>query len=466
VKVCLLVAWCFPAVAVAAPAAPSPPPSIERDAREILEQLLLVDTSHGGETKALEPIAERFKQAGVPVEILESAPGRGNLIARLKGTGAKKPLLLLAHVDVVPVEGQPWTTPPFKPVEKDGYLYARGVGDDKSMAAAIVAVALELARDRVPLSRDVIVALTAGEETGGLHGVRWLVEHKRGLADAAVALNEGGPLVLTPDGKKLLYAGISSAEKSFQSFSLTARGRGGHSSMPSPATDPVTPLARALVKVGELRFPAKVLPAVKESLAQRARWEKPPLSKALERAVASAPAIAPADDLILSSEPSVNNQIRTTCVTTMLEAAPQDNVLPTAAKATVNCRIMPDETRESTRDALVRAIADNSIEVKALEDIGVAPPSPVDGEVVQAIRAAAAKLWPGVPVSHSMSAGATDSRHLREIGVAAYGISTAPITLSDALAGHAAHGPDERRQVRWLGDGVRYLKEITLALVR
>ncbi|HZS40012.1 MAG TPA: M20/M25/M40 family metallo-hydrolase, partial [Polyangia bacterium] len=306
----------------------------------------------------------------------------------------------------------------------------------------------------------------SGEETGGLAGVRWLVEHKRGLTDAGVALNEGGPLVLTPDGEKLRFVGISSAEKSFQSFSLTARGKGGHSSMPSPATDPVTPLARALVKVGELRFPAKVLPAVKQSLAVRARWEKPPLSSALERAVASAPSVSPADDRILSAEPSVNNQIRTTCVATMLEAAPQDNVLPTTAKATVNCRILPDETRDGTRDALVRAIGDNSIEVKPLEDIGVAPASPVTGEVPEAIRAAAARLWPGVPVADSMSTGATDSRHLREIGVPAYGISTAPITLGDALSGHAAHGPDERRPVRWLGDGVRFLKEITLTLIR
>jgi acetylornithine deacetylase/succinyl-diaminopimelate desuccinylase-like protein len=453
-------------LAAVASAAPPPSPSVEADARAVLDQLLAVDTSHGHETTALAPIAERYKAAGVPVEIIESAPGRGNLIARLKGKGTKKPLLLLAHIDVVPVEGQPWTTPPFKPVEKDGYLQARGVGDDKAMAAAIVAITLELARTHAPLSRDVIVALTAGEETGGAAGVRWLTEHKRGLADAGVAVNEGGPLVLTPDGKKLRLVGVSSAEKSFQSFVITSRGKGGHSSMPSPASDPVTPLARALVKIGELRFPAKVGPWVKDALALRATWEKPAIASALRHVVASAPSVSAEDDRALSAEPSINNLLRTTCVATMLEGAPQDNVLPTAAKATVNCRILPDETREGTRKALVDAIGDPKITVEPFEEVGVSGPSPLEGEVPDAIRAAASKLWPGVPVVPSLSPGATDSRHLREIGVQAYGISVAPFTLEEALAGHGAHGPDERRPVRWLADGVRFLKEITLELTR
>src|SRR5712664_1246385 len=143
---------------------------VETEAREILDQLLRVDTSHGNETAALQPLLARFQREGVQAQLLESAPGRGNLIARVRGTGAKRPLLLLAHIDVVPVEGQPWTVPPFQPTEKDGYLYARGVNDDKAMAAAFTAIALEAARTPQKLSRDLIVALTAGEETGGLAG--------------------------------------------------------------------------------------------------------------------------------------------------------------------------------------------------------------------------------------------------------------------------------------------------------
>src|SRR5437762_5435714 len=155
--------------------------AVETEARQILDQRLRVDTSHGNETAALQPVLARFQQAGIRAQILESAPGRGNLIARVPGTGKKRPLLLLAHIDVVPVEGQPWTVPPFPSTEKDGFLWGRGVNDDKSMAAAFSATVLELARNKTPLSRDVILALTAGEETGGVEGVQWLLAHRRDL---------------------------------------------------------------------------------------------------------------------------------------------------------------------------------------------------------------------------------------------------------------------------------------------
>ncbi len=159
---------------------------IEAEARRFLAQLVTVQTVATNETAALTPIAEELRRAGIPAKIVESAPGRGNLIARVVGSGKKRPLLLLAHVDVVPVEGQPWTVPPFQLTEKDGYLYGRGVNDDKGMAAAIVAIAVEARKRASPLSRDLIVALTAGEETGGLAGVGWLVEHHPDLLDAEI----------------------------------------------------------------------------------------------------------------------------------------------------------------------------------------------------------------------------------------------------------------------------------------
>ena len=219
--------------------------------RDVLLQLLAVDTSHGHETDALKPVLERFKSAGVPAQILESAPGRGNLIARIKGTGAQKPLLLLAHIDVVPVEGQKWNSPPFTPTEKDGYLTARGVTDDKAMAAAIVAVALELAAAPKKPSRDVIVALTSGEETGGIEGVQWLVKNHRDLIDAELALNEGGDIFLSTDLLHVQAVTLGVAEKTYKSFKLQTRGPGGHSSVPPTDKDAVLELARALVKVGE-----------------------------------------------------------------------------------------------------------------------------------------------------------------------------------------------------------------------
>jgi acetylornithine deacetylase/succinyl-diaminopimelate desuccinylase-like protein len=441
-------------------------PSVEAEAREVLEQLLRVDTSHGNETRALEPIKARFEQAGVKAEILESAPGRGNLIARIKGTGAKRPLLLIAHVDVVPVEGQKWSSPPFQPTEKDGYLSARGVSDDKAMAAAITAVALELARSKQPLSRDLIVALTAGEETGGGAGARWLVEKHRELIDAELALNEGASIDLDDGGEHVRTVGIGVAEKTFQTYRLRAHGKGGHSSVPPPDGDPVVALAHALVKVGELRFPARVIPEVKQQLVASAAGQAGQLAGALRSAGETAPKLGAAEEKVLSADRLFNALIRTTCVTTMLQGSPQDNVLPVVAEAMVNCRILPDETIEGTKAALANAIADPAIELELASDFGAGGATRVGGPVFDAVSATAKKLWGDVRVLPTMTAGGTDSRYLRQIGVAAYGVSVAPGTLDDQRKGFGAHGANERRLVRWLPDGVRFLREVTLALAR
>src|SRR5438045_7084822 len=366
--------------------------AVETEARQILDQLLRVDTSHGNETAALQPVLARFQQAGIRAQILESAPGRGNLIARVPGTGKKRPLLLLAHIDVVPVEGQPWTVPPFQPTEKDGFLYARGVSDDKAMAAAFTAIALEAARGPQKLSRDLIVALTAGEETGGLVGVRWLAQNHRDLLDAELALNEGGSLLVAPDLSRMEAVQIGVAEQTFQSYHRTGQGKGGHSSVPPTDVDPVVTLARALQRIGELRFPAKVTPEAREGLALSARYEKPRLSAALKR-LAETGTVSPEDDALISKDRLANAQLRTTCVTTMLKAAPQDNVLPTTAEATVNCRILPDETREQTQARLAQAIGDPAVELKPLEDIGFAKPSPISGSGHEAVQAAGPALW-------------------------------------------------------------------------
>lgn len=457
------------ALTLAAPAsagpAPQTPPRLEDDARELLDALLRVDTSHGNETAALRPIAARLKKAGVPYELLESAPGRGNLIARLRGTGQRRPLLLLAHVDVVPVDGLSWPTPPFEPTVKDGFLYARGVADDKSMAAASIAVLLDLKARGTPLARDLIVALTADEERSATYGVRWLVKQRPDLLDAELALNEGGALQLDQSGEAMELISISPAEKTFQSYHISASGKGGHSSIPWPDEDPVARLAQALVKIGALRFPAHVGPAAREYLQQQAKVETGARAAALRRAAAE-PTLRPEDERLLATDRVWNALIRTTCVTTMLSAAPQDNVLPTRAEAVINCRVLPDETREATQALLVKTIADPAITVRPDEDNGTGPASPLGGPVSQAIAQVAAKLWPGAAVIHSLSTGATDSRFLRAMGVHAYGIATAPGTIADARQGFGAHGPRERRPVKWLGPGARFLRDVTAALVQ
>jgi acetylornithine deacetylase/succinyl-diaminopimelate desuccinylase-like protein len=444
---------------IAAPAA-----SFEDEDRALLEQMVAVDTSHGNETQLLEPIAALYRQAGVPVQVLESGPGRGNLVARLKGSGAKKPLLLLAHVDVVPVEGQPWTVPPFKPTEKDGFLWGRGINDDKGMAAGIVATTLELARQHAPLSRDVIVALTAGEETGGDAGARWLVEHHKDLLDAEVALNEGGGPGLSDDLSKLTGVELGVSEKISQTYKLVVHGKGGHSSIPPTSGDPVVALARALVRVGELRFPARLLPEARAAFEVELPFADPQYAGALKRVVATGRLDA-ADDAVLSKDAWYDAELRTTCVTTMLAGSPQYNVLPTTAEATINCRILPGETRATTQDALAKAIGDAHVELSQAPSIGDAGSSPFSGEVVDAVKKVTAASYPGVAVVPSMSTGATDSRFLRGIGIRAYGIGPTAWSRAEARSGHLAHGPDERRPVKWLAPMARYFREIVRTLV-
>ena len=434
------------------------------DTRAALNALVAVDTSHGRETDALRPVADQLR-AWLPVELVESAPGRGNLVARYKGSGAKRPLLLLAHVDVVPVEGQPWTVPPFQITEKDGFLWGRGVNDDKGMAAAVVALALEMGRTKPALSRDVIFALTSGEETGGAAGARWLAQNRKDLIDAELALNEGGSLRLDDEGKRVVQVGLGAAEKTFQSYRLVVRGKGGHSSVPPTDSDPVLTLSRALVKIGEFRFPPRVIAAAKEQLAADAKLEAPAVAEA-EARVARVGRVSDDDERVLATKPFVNAHLRTTCVTTQLLGAPQDNVLPTSAEATVNCRILPDETREQTIATLQRVVGDPAVEITPTADFGFGPYTAVDAEISRAMTKAVDAVWPGVPIVPTMGTGATDSRHLRAIGIRAYGVDVSPISQGEAVAGHEAHGPDERRPTQWLPDGARFLRELTYELAR
>jgi acetylornithine deacetylase/succinyl-diaminopimelate desuccinylase-like protein len=227
----------------------------------------------------------------------------------------------------------------------------------------------------------------------------------------------------------------------------------------------VLTLSRALVKIGEYRFPARVIGAARAELAADALLQKPPLAQA-EARVAALGKVSEEDERVLATDPLVNAHVRTTCVTTQLQGSPQDNVLPTSAEATVNCRILPDETREQTTATLQRIVADPAVEISPIADFGFGPYSPPDGDVAQAMKSVTAAIWPGAPVVVTMGTGATDSRHLRAIGIRSYGVSVSPTTRAEGVSGHIAHGPDERRLARWLPDGARFLRDLTYALAR
>jgi acetylornithine deacetylase/succinyl-diaminopimelate desuccinylase-like protein len=297
-------------------------------------------------------------------------------------------------------------------------------------------------------------------------GVRYLLEKRRDLLDAQIALNEGGAATLAPDQSFVSSVGIGVAEKVYQSYRLRVLGKGGHSSMPATDVDAVTTLSRALVKIGEHRFEQRVLPQVKDYLALAAQSETPPLSHALANAARSAPRLRPEDASVIANDRVFNALTRTTCVATMLRASPQDNVLPTDAEAIVNCRILPDETPAATQRTLTELVADPLVAITPYKDFAFGPLEELTGEVPAAIRKATAKVFPRAAVVGVMGTGATDSRHLRAAGIHAFGVDTAPVTLDDARKGVVAHGPDERRPVKWIGEGTRYLREIVLELVR
>jgi len=427
------------------------------DAERILEEMIAIDTSNppGHEAKVAWAASRRLSAAGVSSTVVESAPGRGNVIARVAGDGSKRPLLFLAHIDVVGA-GPLWSTPPFSLTRKDGYLWGRGVGDDKGMAAIGVAIARDLARRRVALARDVIVALTADEESGGDAGVIWLLKNKPELLRAEFALNEGAGARLV-DGK-LQFVGLQTAEKTYRTYFLEVEGPGGHSSVPVP-DNAIYRLSAVLGRLSAHAFPARLTDTTRAWFSGLAAHESPAVARDM-KALVSAKSPPRGAVQRLEKTPHFNSILRTTCVATMVQAGHRENALPQQAKATVNCRILPGD-EAGVQAALERVIADARVKVVADRSLGAAPPSPVDGPVLEAARKTAAVMSPGVPVLPSLSTRATDSRHLRAAGIPAYGLKPFPANDDDA---RRAHGRDERVLETSLRYGCEFLYRTVLDL--
>jgi acetylornithine deacetylase/succinyl-diaminopimelate desuccinylase-like protein len=430
-----------------------------KEARAILAELVAADTTNppGNEAKAVALLAKRLKAANIPFEVSTFAKGRDNLVARLAGDGSAKPLLLLAHLDVVGTKDQSWATPPHVMTEKDGFLYGRGVGDDLSMASVDLAVLLALKRAKVPLHRDLIVAFTGDEESGGA-GIRWLIAHKKASIDAEVAFNEGGGPLISADGK-VNVLGLQTAEKTYQDFRLTAPGVTGHSSAPLPH-NAIDELARALVEIADHPFPEHLTPTTEQAFAGRAEFESDEVGDAMSR-LAHAKGDLPGDALaILRLQPSLEAQLHTTCVPTLISAGTRVNALPSKAEANVNCRIMPDETVDAIKEKL-QELAGSIVQVEKLADFGSSPAVPLDGPGPQAVLTAAKSLWPKVKIVPIMSTGADDSRFLRAANIRAYGFQPVPMTEAD---GRRAHGIDERIPAAGLRTGVELFERLVMAL--
>ncbi|MBA3321287.1 MAG: M20/M25/M40 family metallo-hydrolase [Pyrinomonadaceae bacterium] len=444
-------------------AQPSQPTPDQQLLREIYQELIEINTSDsvGSTTQAAEAMAKRLLAAGFPagdVQVLVPAGNarKGNLVARLRGTGSKKPLLLLAHIDVVEARREDWSTDPFKLVEQDGYYYGRGTVDDKAMAAIFVANLIRLKRDNFKPERDIILALTADEEGGDFNGVEFLLKEHRALVDAELGINEGGRGQLKK-GQRLLNA-VQASEKVYQSFRLEVKNNGGHSSLPVK-DNAIYQLAAAIDRLAKFDFPVNLNEVTRAYFTRMSAIETDVQLAADMKAVArDAPDAATVARL--STSPYHNALMRTTCVATRLEAGHADNALPQIARATVNCRILPQETAAQIQQKLVSVLADARISVTPIAESKPSPPSPLKAEIIGPIERITQAMWPGVPVVPLMGTGATDSLYFRQIGIPMYGVSG----LFDDIEDNRTHGKDERIQIKAFYEGQEFLYRLVQTL--
>ena len=434
----------------------------QRLAREVYRELIGINTadSVGSVTRAAEAMARRFRAAGFPardvrVIVPPGKPTKGNLVVRYRGRGTGKPILLLAHLDVVAALRSDWTMDPFVLTEREGYFYGRGTGDDKAMAAIFVANLIEDRRRGWVPERDVILALTADEEGGDANGVEYLLAHHRPLIDAAYAINEGGGGSLR-DGKPFLNS-VQAAEKVYADFTLTARNRGGHSSVPRP-DNAIYELVDALARVARFQFPVQLNEVSRTFFERTAALETPATAAAMRAIVANASDSAAAS--VLARDPRYNSMLRTTCVATRLFGGHAYNALPQTATANVNCRIVPTSNPREARETLARVIADTGIQITEtipLDGRGDPVPSPLTAEVMDPVTSITQEMFgANVPVIPVMSTGATDGRLLRSAGIPTYGVSG----LFGDPADSRAHGRDERMLVKSYFDGLEFLHRL------
>jgi len=432
-------------------------------ARDFLEELIEIDTTdpNGDNTAAARAMADRLIAAGFPaedVQVLEPVPGKGNLVARYRGRDSgRKPLLLLAHIDVVAADPADWTLPPFEFIEQDGYFYGRGTTDDKDEAAIHVANLIRLREEGFVPDRDIIVALTADEEGGQHNGVAWLLENHPDLIDAEYALNEGGGGALK-DGVHVLNA-VQASEKVYQTFILETTNPGGHSSLPV-RDNAIYHLADALIRIRNFDFPVVINEVTQMFFERSAALEEGELADAMRGVLQSPP--DPAAIAYLSATPYYNSRLRTTCVATRLEAGHADNALPQRARATINCRVLPGESIDAVEQTLVTVIGNDKVSIRRDAVARPSPPSPLTPEVLGAIETITDEMWPGVPVIPTMSTGATDGLYLRNAGIPVYGVSGIFGEIDDVRA----HGQNERVLVQSYFEGQEFLYRLTKALSR
>ena len=430
--------------------------------KELVETNTTVTT--GSCTLAAERMAKRLRAAGIPdsqitLFSVPEHPKDGGLVVVYPGTSKTlKPMLLLAHIDVVEAKREDWTRDPFTLIEENGYFYARGAADDKSQAAIWTDTLIRFRKEGYKPKRTIKMALTCGEETSGaFNGAEWLANNKRDLIDAEFALNEGGGG--RSDGKgNLLLQSIQVGEKAYQDFTLTATNPGGHSSQPV-RENAIYAMGDAVGKVRDYEFPLEFNDTTRAFFSKAGPMRNDDTGKAMV-ALAADPANRAAEATV-NKDKMLHSMLRTTCVATLIDGGHALNALPQTVTANVNCRMFPGRTAEETQAALVKAIGNPAIKVEMrVKDKPIAKAPPLDPRIIGPMEQLSARHFPGVPVIPSMSTGATDAVYLGAVGIPTYGV---PGVWGDP-DGNGVHGLNERIGVRSLYAGRDYLYDLVKLL--
>jgi acetylornithine deacetylase/succinyl-diaminopimelate desuccinylase-like protein len=449
---------------VAGPASAQSGPNDQR-ARAIYKELVEInttDTPAGSVTKAAEAMAARLKAAGfaeADIHLLGPDPRKFNLVARYRGTGAKRPLLLLAHLDVVEAKREDWSFDPFVFREQDGWFYGRGTSDDKSMASQFVANLIRLKEEGFTPDRDLILALTADEEGGDFNGVDWLVKNHRDLIDAEYAVNEGGGGTMRKG--KYLTNEVQASEKVYLDFHLAVTNAGGHSSLPVK-DNAITHLAEGLARLGGWEFPIELNAVTRTYFARSAQVEADQATAADMRAVSQPTPDLAAAARLAARLPYWNSMMRTTCVATRLAGGHANNALPQLATANVNCRILPGASPDAVKATLEKVLADPQITVAFVDDAKPSPPAPLREDMMTSVETLTTAMFPGVVVVPVMSTGATDGLFLRNAGIPTFGIDGTFGDVDDVRM----HGRDERVGVKQYFEGLEFQYRLIKSLAR
>jgi len=461
---------CSLAFGWAAAAEPQDPHQL---ARALFKQLVEIKTTESGlgSTPAAEAMAQRLREGGFAAEDIHIVgPGgrKQNLVARLKGTGRKRPVLLIGHLDVVEALREDWTVDPFVFLEKDGYFYGRGTQDMKDGIAVMMTTLLRYRAEGYKPDRDIILALTADEEGSNANGVDWLLKNRRDLVDAEFVLNHDGGGVMLEDGRAV-QVDLTASEKVYADFDLTVTNPGGHSSVP-PRENAIYSLARALDRVSSHDFAFELNNVTRAYFEHMAKHTDAPPAASLHGILQSPP---DADALKqISEDPIYNAVVRTTCVATRLSGGHANNALPQTARANVNCRILPGHSPEEVRQELVQVIADQTVKVRyynflteQLDEVapnvrGYAPP-PLRADVLKPLERIAAKMWPNASVVPAMAVGASDSIYTNAAGLPTYMVSGTALPRED----FRAHGQDERLGVQAFYNAVDFFYDYLKAVV-